>query len=97
MRGAEMPSPLTAQELLNREFLEIRAKLLQVAAHFDRIERGTGDVDLEQINLLRQALELLSDADVGPKRAEKLQMIFSRPFDPQWRSKLGVAAERTVR
>ena len=85
-----MPGSLKAQEILDREFLEIRAKLLQLAAHFDRIERGVGDVDLTKINLLREALELLSDIDVGPCRAEKLQMIFSRKYDPEWRTILAV-------
>lgn len=87
-----MPSPLKAQEVLNREFLEIRAKLLQLAAHFDRIERGTGDADLDRINLFRKALEVLGDPDVGPHRAERLQMIFSRKYDPQWKANLEVAA-----
>jgi hypothetical protein len=85
-----MPSPLKAQDVLNREFLEIRAKLLQLAAHFDRIERGTGDADLERINLIRKALEVLSAADIGPHRAEKLQMIFSRGYDPEWQTALGI-------
>jgi len=93
-----MPSPLRAQQILDREFLEIRAKLLQVAAHFDRIERGIGDVDLDKINLLREALQVLSDIDVGPTRAEKLQMIFSRKYDSEWRESLGVqAAGKPVR
>lgn len=86
-----MPSLLNAQEVLDREFLEIRARLLQLAAHFDRIERGTGDADLNRIRLIRQALEVLSAQDVGPHRAEKLQMIFSREYDPQWKANLGVA------
>lgn len=85
-----MPNPLKAQQILDREFLEIRAKLLQLAAHFDRIERGTGDVDMNKINLFREALEVLSDIDVGPTRAEKLQMIFSRTYDAEWRANLGV-------
>jgi hypothetical protein len=85
-----MPSPLKAHEVLNREFLEIRAKLLQLAAHFDRIERGTGDVDFDKLSLIRKALEVLSGSDVGPHRAEKLQMIFSRSYDPQWQTSLGV-------
>jgi hypothetical protein len=85
-----MPSPLQAQEILNREFLEIRAKLLQLAAHFDRIERGPGEVDLERLNKLREALEVLLARDIGPHRAEKLQMIFSRQYDPEWKTNLGV-------
>ncbi len=85
-----MPGPLKAQEIFDREFLEIRAKLLQLAAHFDRIERGVGEVDLSKIHLLREALVILADIDGGPYRTEKLQMIFSRPYDPEWRANLGI-------
>ena len=91
-----MPGSLKAQEILDREFLEIRAKLLQLAAHFDRIERGVGDIDLNKINLVREAFEVLSDLDVGPCRAEKLQMIFSRKYDPEWKAMLGVETAGTT-
>jgi hypothetical protein len=35
-----MPIPLDATEVLNREFLEIRAKLLEIAAALDRLDRA---------------------------------------------------------
>jgi hypothetical protein len=85
-----MPSPLKAEEILNREFLEIRAKLLQLAAHFDRIERAEGDVNLDRLAPIRRALEVLSSMDVGPRRAEMLQMIFSREYDSGWMANLAV-------
>jgi hypothetical protein len=88
-----MASALKAQEILNREFLEIRAKLLQLAAHFDRIERGEGEIDLGRLTPIRRALEVLSSLEVGPHRAEKVQMIFSREYDPEWRANLGVTAD----
>ena len=92
-----MTTSRKAQEILDREFLEIRAKLLQLAAHFDRIDRGDGDVDLQRMSLLREAVELLSSTQVGPHRAEKLQRIFSREFEPGWRSTLKVDEGRVVR
>ena len=39
-----MSLPLSAAEVLGREFLEIRAKILEIAAAFDRLERAVGDV-----------------------------------------------------
>jgi hypothetical protein len=88
-----MTLPGSAQEIMDREFLEIRAKLLQLASHFDRIERRGGDLSEgprgEQI---RRGLEALSSPDFGSHRAEEIQLIFSREFDPGWRANLGVAA-----
>src|SRR5438105_3688541 len=40
--GANMSSLLTAPEVLNREFLEIRSKILELAAALDRIARADG-------------------------------------------------------
>ena len=84
-----MPTPMPAPDVLDREFLEIRAKLLEVAASFDRIDRGDGSVEGDpRLALYREALEvLLSDA---PARAERIQMIFSRQYEKEWRSELNV-------
>jgi len=35
-----MTSPLAAPEVLNREFLEIRAKILEIPASLDRLDRA---------------------------------------------------------
>lgn len=79
-----MPSPMAAPEVLDREFLEIRAKLLEVAASLDRIDRGAGSVEGDpRMALYHEALEvLLSD---HPDRAERIQLIFSRQYDENWR------------
>ena len=77
--------PLTAPQALDRYFLEARSKLLDLAAILDRIGRGEGaatadtDPRLEQI---REALEVLHDKSGG--RAERIQQIFSLPYDPTW-------------
>jgi len=80
-----MPTPIDAAEILDREFLEMRAKLLQVAATFDRLTRSEGTVDDDpRMQKLRQALEvLLSDQ---ANRAELIQMIFSRTYQEDWRT-----------
>ena len=40
-----MSNPLSASDVLNREFLEVRARLLQVAAALDRLDRAAGSVE----------------------------------------------------
>jgi hypothetical protein len=92
-----MPIPLSAAEVLNREFLEIRARLLQVAAALDRLHRAAelesesvdGDPRLKRIH---RALSVL-DSD-QPGRAEQIQMIFSHDYAPNWRGDFGLANGR---
>ncbi len=84
-----MTNPLSARDTLDREFLTLRADLLRLAASLDRIDRGAGDVAHDpRREQLRQAIEILALPDHG--RAEKLQMLFSLPFDENWASSFGV-------
>jgi len=79
-----MPTPLAAADLFNREFLEIRAKILQLAAHFDRIDRASGDASPDpRLAGIRAALAVLQED--RPDRAERVQLIFSRPYESTWR------------
>ena len=78
-----MSRPLTAQEILNREFLEIRSRVLELAAAFDRLERADGSVaDDPRLVRLREALRAV--IELPEARAERVQMIFSRPYDENW-------------
>lgn len=81
-----MSVPVDAPELLDREFLEVRAKLLQIAATFDRMDRADGSVaDDPRMKKLHEALEiLLNDA---PDRAEQIQLLFSRAYEDEWQAK----------
>jgi hypothetical protein len=80
----------TAEEVLEREFLIVRAKLLEAAAAFDRLDRAEGSVDNDlRRQKLRQALDVLAADE--PNRAEQLQLLFSLPYDPSWRNKFGLA------
>jgi hypothetical protein len=75
--------PLTAPEVLNREFLEIRCKILDLAAAFDRLGRAEGAVESDaRITRLREAIHAVLDEPEG--RAEQVQMIFSRPYEDGW-------------
>ena len=84
-----MTTAPTASEVLDREFLEIRAKILELAACFDRLDRAAGSVAQDpRVSRLRQALEVLK----SPRRdrAEQVQLTFSRTYETNWREQLGV-------
>jgi hypothetical protein len=79
-----MSLPLTAPEILNREFLEIRCKILDLAAAFDRLHRADGSVaDDPRLERLREALTVVQDN--AHDRAEQVQLVFSREYDQAWR------------
>lgn len=80
-----MAQSQTSRETLEREFLPLRGKLLEVAAALDRIERtGEGRPDDARLEQIDRALTTLRQP--GPDRAERLQMIFSLPYEPDWNS-----------
>ncbi len=73
----------TATTLFEQEFLPIRAKLLEVAASLDRLDRAAGPLpDDVRMSQLRQAIEVLLQAEAG--RAERIQLTFSLPYDEAW-------------
>ncbi len=79
-----MTIPLDAPEVLDREFLLVRAKLLEIAATLDRMDRADGTAaDDPRMQRIRQALGILQ-ADES-ERAEKIQMLFSLNYDQRWR------------
>jgi hypothetical protein len=76
-----------AAAVLNRDFLEVRGKILEVAATLDRFDRApehhtAGEAPDRRLSQLRQALECLLEP--GPGRAETVQRIFSLDYDPHW-------------
>ncbi len=82
----------TADTLLDESFLEVRSKLLEVAATLDRVDRAAeengplSDAQAERLNRVNDAIRIVLDET--PDRAEQLQQLFSRPFDPNWRSSM---------
>ena len=78
-----------ALERLNREFLGIRARLVELAAALDRIERGqgsaAGDPRMEQIG---RSLTVLAGSQ--PDRVAQIQRIFSLAYDPQWKAQYAI-------
>ena len=82
---------MNANQVLDRHYLEVRAKLLEVAATLDRIDRAGGSAveDDPRMGQLLAGLKILQEAS-SADRAEQIQHLFSRPYDEQWRSRLEV-------
>lgn len=80
-----MSIPLNSHQVLDREYLEIRGKILELAASLDRLQRAEGCVSEDRrIALIHQGLEiLLQDADQS--KASQIQMLFSRVYEDDWR------------
>jgi hypothetical protein len=84
-----MRSPLSAVELLDLQFLEIRAKLLDLAASLDRLQRADGPLESDpRMVKVRQAVDLLLQFRDTRPLAERMQLLFSLAYDPEWRSRL---------
>lgn len=81
--------PPHASEVLDQQWLPVRARLIEVAAALDRIDRAEGSVAEDpRMKQIGQSLALL--ADEHGNRAEQLQMVFSLPYQPEWRERYGV-------
>jgi hypothetical protein len=86
-----MPKPRDAIEVLDRDFLEARCKILEIAAILDRIDRAParhGEHPDVRLGQLRQGVEALLVPEPG--RAETIQHIFSLEYDQDWRRKMNV-------
>lgn len=81
------PTALSAADLLDRDFLSLRHRVLDIAAGLDRLDRGENPEEIAsdpRIHQLREALAVLSDSRAD--RAERVQLICSDPYDDGWRS-----------
>ena len=79
-------TPVPAATALDTYFLEVRSKLLDLAATLDRIDRGQGATETAhdpRLGKIREALDVLKGQ--APGRAERLQRIFSLEYDPHWK------------
>lgn len=82
-----MSAGLSAVGALDRHFLEVRGRILELAAIFDRLDRGTGADGVQEDPRLRQlheGVKLLLSPEPG--RAEQIQMLFSDEYIPNWKS-----------
>jgi hypothetical protein len=83
----ESMSASTASQLLDCEFLDGRALLLQLAALLDRLDRARGSLDHDsRRQAIQRALDVLTQN--ASNRAEQIQLLFSREYDPKWKHEL---------
>lgn len=76
----QLPSALTAHQVLDAYFLETRCKLIEIAANLDRMDRAPGLEELRgdhRLRFIAQALEILASAE--PNRAERIERLYSKP------------------
>lgn len=78
--------PLARTQVIDRYFLEHRAKLLDIAAFLDRVDRakpesqpGSSEGEDFRLDAFRTALKILSDAN--PHRTKRILETFSDPTD----------------
>jgi hypothetical protein len=85
LRTTNMPDAMPAADVLEREFLQIRARILEVGALLDRLDRGAGAVDNDpRVQQIRRAIETLAGTDGN--RAEQIQLLFSLPYHEDWQA-----------
>ena len=79
-----MNTKRSAEQVIEAEFLLLRAKILEIASGLDRIDRAAPNkTDEEKVKKLREAIDILLHS--GPHRAEQIQLLFSRAYDDNWR------------
>ena len=80
----------SAEQIVVDEFMIARAKIVELAATLDRIERATGDVeDSKNMQLLVQGMHILCDDEV--EKAKRVQLLMSRLYDPDWQSQMSIS------
>ena len=85
----------TAPEVFDQTFLLIRARILEIAASLDRIDRAKAAEAVRadpRFTQIRQGLEVLLSN--GTQRAAQIQEIFSDQYDPAWMKKYLTTGER---
>ncbi|MBT8484167.1 MAG: hypothetical protein HKO59_07370 [Phycisphaerales bacterium] len=70
---------MSRQAVVDRYFMEHRAKLLDVAAFLDRVERGGAEGDDFRMAAFRRAVAVL--AEPGASRARRILELLSDPTD----------------
>ena len=69
--------------VLDREYLEARSLILQLAAFLDRVQRcEQSDKADPRLQKLRSGIETLLSIDTD--KAETIQLVFSRTYDAMW-------------
>lgn len=76
-------------EVLAQEFLQTRAKILEIAAFYDRLgQPHPAELDSPQLDLLRRGCQILNDDQ--PDKAARVQLLFSCQYEESWREQFGI-------
>ncbi|MDG1837199.1 MAG: hypothetical protein P8I91_00165 [Phycisphaerales bacterium] len=67
--------PMTSQEIVDAYFLETRAKVLDIAAFLDRLDRGKTSGDDFRVQALRDVIACLIDGN--DDRVRRIQVLLS--------------------
>jgi hypothetical protein len=67
---------MTRQQVLDLYFMENRAKLIDIAAFLDRVDRAEGDADF-RLSCFKEAMKCLHDG--APQRAKNVLLSLSDP------------------
>jgi hypothetical protein len=93
-----MSSSLPAATVLDRVYLEVRCKLLDIAACLDRVDRaeGAGSVGTDpRLAQIAKGIGIL--AENADDRAERIQMLFSDDYIANWNRREKTASNGTGR
>jgi len=72
-------NPMPAKQVFDNYFLETRAKLIEIAANLDRVDRAPNLIELRgdwRLTFVDEALKILQSP--GPNRAEQIQRLYSK-------------------
>lgn len=76
-------------EILAQEFLQTRAKILEIAAFYDRLgDTASAELDCRQLELLQRGCQILDDDQ--PDKAARVQLLFSCAYEEKWREQFGI-------
>ena len=82
-----MTQPVKENTMLDREFLNIRCKILDIASALDRIDQHDNASITRSDPRMKKIMDALQSLTNQPvDRAQKIQMIFSDTYDPDWKS-----------
>ncbi len=83
--------PMSCKQTIDAYFMEHRAKLLDIAAFLDRIDRSASEAsETEDFRMaaFKSALDVLSDSE--PQRAKRVLEVFSDPSSEPIESAAGM-------
>ena len=89
MNTKQIIAERSAQQIVAEDFMIARARIVELAATLDRIERASGNVDdSKNMQLLMQGMNILCDDEV--EKAKRVQLLMSRHYDPEWQTQMAI-------